>query len=505
MRRGIRRLVAAAVLVMSMYAIPAFAQTVGGSCSPYGPGQIVIIENNVAACNASSVWQNLVGVPIADASGSIEIGANALSSVTTGTYNTAVGNNTLVNISTGTNTTALGNGAMYGVSATPLTGGYNTALGTKALYEIQGAAAQNTAVGYDTGYYVTTGSYNTAVGSLAMQGISATPLTGYYNVAIGQNALNNIQGAATENTAVGNGALYSNTGSYNTALGYQAGYYVTSGNYNTALGVNAMLGISAAPLTGNYNTALGQAALNQIQGAAANNTTVGYISGHGITSGTDNTLIGYKSGYGVSGNYNIILGEDPSSAITSGSSNILIGNSLAKVTNTSSQQLDIGDAIFATLSNGYVGIGTGTTAPTTALQVNGITQGSGFVTTSDARIKTDITPIKNGLAGILALRGVTYAYRPPAEREIGKDLRLPLGQRQMGVIAQNVEQVFPEAVESMEATGIKTVNYNALIAPMIEAIKSQQEEINALIAVIALLCAGLAGAFIMHMRQAQGF
>jgi len=146
--------------------------------------------------------------------------------------------------------------------------------------------------------------------------------------------------------------------------------------------------------------------------------------------------------------------------------------------------------------------GSGTTG---TVQISGAASGPAFMTTSDARIKTNITPLENGLAGIAALEGVTYTYRPPAEREVGKDLSLPVDKRQMGVIAQNVEQVFPEAVESMEATGIKTVNYNALIAPMIEAIKSQQEEINALIAVIALLCAGLAGAFIMHMRQAQGF
>jgi hypothetical protein len=117
------------------------------------------------------------------------------------------------------------------------------------------------------------------------------------------------------------------------------------------------------------------------------------------------------------------------------------------------------------------------------------------MTTSDARIKTNITPLENGLAGIAALTGVTYTYRPPAAREVGKELSLPVGKPQMGVIAQNVEQVFPEAVETMGTTGVKSVNYNALMAPMIEAVKTlkrQNEELwaaAALWAALALLFA----------------
>ena len=144
--------------------------------------------------------------------------------------------------------------------------------------------------------------------------------------------------------------------------------------------------------------------------------------------------------------------------------------------------------------------GTGTYA---TVQMNSAATGPAFVTTSDARIKTNITPLENGLAGIAALEGVTYTYRPPAEREVGKELNLPVGQLQMGVIAQNVEQVFPEAVDTMGTTGVKTVNYNMLMAPMIEAVKTLNRRIDALMAAVALLYVGLAALFVMQMRQAR--
>jgi hypothetical protein len=144
--------------------------------------------------------------------------------------------------------------------------------------------------------------------------------------------------------------------------------------------------------------------------------------------------------------------------------------------------------------------GSGTTG---TVQISGAASGPAFMTTSDARIKTNITPLENGLAGIAALEGVTYTYRPPAEREVGKELNLPVDKRQMGVIAQNVEQVFPEAVETIGTTGVKSVNYNMLMAPMIEAVKTLNRRIDALIAAVALLYIGLAVRLFMDMRKAR--
>jgi hypothetical protein len=43
-------------------------------------------------------------------------------------------------------------------------------------------------------------------------------------------------------------------------------------------------------------------------------------------------------------------------------------------------------------------------------QITGAASSPAFLTTSDARIKTDIAPLENGLAGIAALGGVSYTY-----------------------------------------------------------------------------------------------
>jgi hypothetical protein len=87
--------------------------------------------------------------------------------------------------------------------------------------------------------------------------------------------------------------------------------------------------------------------------------------------------------------------------------------------------------------------------------------------------------------------------------EVGKELSLPVDKRQMGVIAQNVEQVFPEAVETIGTTGVKSVNYNMLMAPMIEAVKTLNRRIDALLAAVALLYVGLAVRFFMDMRRVR--
>jgi hypothetical protein len=97
--------------------------------------------------------------------------------------------------------------------------------------------------------------------------------------------------------------------------------------------------------------------------------------------------------------------------------------------------------------------------------------GSGTAfTVSDATLKENVSGIDDGLSRALALRGVTYNL-------IGEST--DPDDREMGVIAQEVETVVPEVVDTNEA-GIKSVNYTGLIPVLIEAIKAQQEQIDAL-------------------------
>jgi hypothetical protein len=102
-------------------------------------------------------------------------------------------------------------------------------------------------------------------------------------------------------------------------------------------------------------------------------------------------------------------------------------------------------------------IGIGTTAPSEKLEVSGNIKASAFISTSDKRLKKNIK-LASGLAAILQIRGVTYEWK--------KD-----GSMDMGVIAQETENIFPWAVKTDKVTGYKAVNYSSLMAPLIESIR----------------------------------
>ncbi|NEQ62146.1 MAG: tail fiber domain-containing protein, partial [Moorea sp. SIO4A1] len=89
------------------------------------------------------------------------------------------------------------------------------------------------------------------------------------------------------------------------------------------------------------------------------------------------------------------------------------------------------------------------------------------LTTSDATLKENVKPLKNGLKNILRLRGVSYQW---------KDDQNPSQETQIGLVAQEVEKVFPELV-STDSQGMKSMSYSKLIAPLIEAIKEQNKKI----------------------------
>ena len=121
--------------------------------------------------------------------------------------------------------------------------------------------------------------------------------------------------------------------------------------------------------------------------------------------------------------------------------------------------------LMTILNTGNVGIGT--TTPSQKLEVNGNIRATAFYYSSDARLKENISPITDPLAKVGLLDGVYFQWKDNGELSIG-------------LIAQDVEKVFPEAVATSKETGIKSVDYAKLVAPLIEAVKAQQEEIGQL-------------------------
>jgi hypothetical protein len=95
---------------------------------------------------------------------------------------------------------------------------------------------------------------------------------------------------------------------------------------------------------------------------------------------------------------------------------------------------------------------------------------------SDERLKENIQPLENALDKVLALNGFTYSFN-----EIGQSLGFDGLVRYVGVSAQQVQAVLPEAVKPAPVdSNYITVQYEKLVPLLIEAIKELKAEINEL-------------------------
>jgi hypothetical protein len=118
-------------------------------------------------------------------------------------------------------------------------------------------------------------------------------------------------------------------------------------------------------------------------------------------------------------------------------------------------------------------VGIGNTSPGYKLTVNGTAWcSSGAWTGSDIRWKKNISDFNNILSKVLTLNTITYDLRCDEFPNMGFEPG-----RQVGLIAQDVEKVFPHLVKT-DNKGFKAVAYDKLSAVLVEAIKEQQEQIE---------------------------
>jgi hypothetical protein len=95
---------------------------------------------------------------------------------------------------------------------------------------------------------------------------------------------------------------------------------------------------------------------------------------------------------------------------------------------------------------------------------NGYLNGN-LIQTSDRRLKKDFSLIRNSLLNIYQLNGFHYKW---IEETRSKDL-------QTGLIAQEVQKIFPELVQTNEK-GFLSINYIGLVPHLIEAVKELRDE-----------------------------
>jgi len=409
------------------------------------------------------------------------IGHRALYSNTTGWLNIAVGYEALANNTVATHNTAIGTYALW----RNIIGRDNTAIGTYALWN--NISGDNTATGSYALWNNTSGYRNTANGSNALY----TNKTGTGNVAIGAGALfYNTEGV--DNTVIGASALYHNTsGCANTANGTAVGHDNTTGSYNIFLGHEA----------GYYETGSNKLYIdNQRRGNESDARAKSLIYGV-FDADPANQVLTINGKVGVRTSVPAYL-LDVNGEITSRSSNAfrLRGTNFSTILrndnvdfyilatslndpdgtwgalrpfifNLTTGTTYLGGQALTVIHGGNVGIGAFT--PAYKLTVNGTAWCSaGAWTGSDLRWKKDISVLTNVLPEILKLEPVNYELRTDEFPEMGFETG-----KQIGLIAQDVEKIYPELVRT-DNNGYKAVTYEKLTVLLVEGMKEQQKQIE---------------------------
>ncbi len=306
-------------------------------------------------------------------------------------------------------------------------------------------------------------------------------------------------GASTvlSNTGTGNIFVGANSGLLNTAIsgtfvGAAAGRDNTSGTDNTFLGRNSGL----ANTTGTLNVYVGSnAGSNAGALTASGNTFVGYLTGATNTTGTRNILIGREANVGAASltnataiGYQAIVGASNSMVLggAAGSGNeVKVG--IGTTTPTTELQVNHGNgsptagngltiqnvgasnqnfALFVSNSTGNLNLYENTTF------VGGFAAANGTYTpVSDKRLKKNITTIENVLPKLSEINIRRYHFKKQSDSELTN----------IGVIAQELKEVYPELVHYSPENDKYTVDYMSMGPLAIKAIQEQQKMIEKLL------------------------
>ena len=244
----------------------------------------------------------------------------------------------------------------------------------------------------------------------------------------------------------GSGALANTThfNGYNIIIGHEAGYNFTTANFNTALGYQSMSGgtpNSAQSVTAEYNTALGQNTLRSITDGKYN-AAAGVGAGYELTSGENNAFFGRDAGYNVTtGDNNVLIGRNAGrsfspATVTTQSNRVVIGNN--------------------DITNSYIKVD--------------------WTVGSDQRDKTDIQDITTGLDFVKQLKPKSFWFtkeRGSAEK---------IGDKKYGFLAQDIlalEGSDPVIINNEDEDSLKYQGSH-LIPILVNAIKELSAKVKAL-------------------------
>ena len=305
------------------------------------------------------------------------------------------------------------------------------------------------------------GTDNTFVG----KGAGNFIMTGDSNSSFGVGALTS-NTTGRRNTAVGTFALpFNTTGVRNTAVGALALLFNTTGSANTAVGAFAL-----TASTGGQNTAFGDAAL-PINTTGNQNTAMGHLALFFNKTGSDNTAIGKDVLLNATGNRNIGIGKAAGINLTSGDDNIYIGSDAGFPPDdsvTESLQIRIGELGIQT--DCYIqGIFGATIDSVIDLPVFVDADGKLGTAASSEQYKSNIIDMGAASDDLMNLRPVKFTYKHDNSNK-----------QHYGLIAEEVEEVYPELVVHDSSGNTYSVRYHELPAMLLNELQKNREIIKTL-------------------------
>src|SRR5262249_22067789 len=178
------------------------------------------------------------------------------------------------------------------------------------------------------------------------------------------------------------------------------------------------------------------------------------------TSGGKNTAFGAQALRNTTGSGNTAIGFSAGYHLSSGDNNIYVNNTgVASESNT----IRLGQVLNQTRTfiAGIAGV------PISGAQVTINSSGQLGIVTSAARYKRDIQEMGARSQGLYHLRPVTFRYK--------QDLQ---GQRQYGLIAEEVAKVYPELVTKGADGKVESVQYHELIPMLLNEMQHQQQALR---------------------------
>ncbi len=285
-------------------------------------------------------------------------------------------------------------------------------------------------------------STSPTVGNIMKAGNRFIHNFGTDNTFVGINA-GNFATTGAENVGVGRNALFSNTTGFNdTSVGAFSMNTNTIGANNAAYGAFALVN----NIQGNDNTALGNFTLAS-NTTGIGNTAVGFQGGFTLATGNNNTFVGNNAALNLTTGFtNVMVGYNSGLSLTTGDDNIYISNPGVS-SETGVIRIGTPATHIATFIQGIFGTAVGGTGILTFVDANGQL---GTVVSSQ-RFKHDIQDMNDASNDIMKLRPVTFVYNNDLEEAV-----------QYGLIAEEVNQVFPDLVVKDSEGQPYTVRYHLL-------------------------------------------